>query len=53
MKSFVEGHGGLVRVTSELNHGSRFIAILPLMPPTSTMQVAPPQLPVPEETDRF
>ena len=26
---------GLVRVTSELNHGSRFIAILPVMTPTS------------------
>jgi signal transduction histidine kinase len=53
VKSFVEGHGGLVRVTSELNHGSRFIAILPVMPPTSTMQVAPPQLPQVEESDRF
>ena len=53
VKSFVEGHGGMVRVTSELNHGSKFIAILPLMPPTSTMQVTPPQLPVTEEVDRF
>jgi two-component system sensor histidine kinase BarA len=53
VKSFVEAHGGMVRVTSELNHGSRFIAILPLMPPTQSMQVTPPQLPMAEESDRF
>ncbi|MBS1153048.1 MAG: sensor histidine kinase [Myxococcaceae bacterium] len=53
VKSFVEGHGGLVRVTSELNKGSRFIAILPVIPPTQMANVSPPQLPIPEEPDRF
>jgi len=54
VKSFVEGHGGVVRVTSELNKGSRFTAILPLMPPTLMANVSPPQLPVVEEaSDRF
>ena len=55
VKSFVEGHGGLVRVTSELNKGSRFIAILPVMPPTPMANVSPPQLPIPaeEQADRF
>jgi two-component system, NarL family, sensor histidine kinase BarA len=54
VKSFVEGHGGLVRVTSELNKGSRFVAILPVIPPTQMANVSPPQLPMVEEQgDRF
>ena len=34
MKSFVEGHGGVVRVASEMARGSRFTMILPMMPST-------------------
>ncbi len=51
VKSFVEGHGGQVRVSSEIGRGSRFTAMLPLVPPTRGVQVAPPMMP--EMPDRF
>jgi signal transduction histidine kinase len=52
VKSFVEGHGGVIRVSSEVGRGSRFVMILPSVPPAPrTTQVAPPV--VPPEPDRF
>ncbi len=43
VKSFVGGHGGLVRVSSELGRGSRFSVVLPLEPPQHTgISVRPP-----------
>ncbi|MBL8950621.1 MAG: PocR ligand-binding domain-containing protein [Myxococcaceae bacterium] len=45
VKSFVEGHGGVVRVTSEMGKGSRFSAILPLQPPQPSAYVPPPLAP--------
>jgi len=55
VKSFVEGHGGVVRVTSEMGKGSRFSAILPVTPPQPAAHVPPPMLPVngSEADDRF
>jgi two-component system sensor histidine kinase BarA len=55
VKSFVEGHGGVVRVTSEMGKGSRFSAILPVTPPSPAAQVSPPLPPVnaAEAEDRF
>ncbi len=54
VKSFVEGHGGVVRVTSEMGKGSRFSAILPVTPPTPAAHVVPPLPPVASESeDRF
>ncbi|GMU60409.1 MAG: hypothetical protein AMXMBFR34_21720 [Myxococcaceae bacterium] len=55
VKSFVEGHGGLVRVASEVGHGSRFTLILPVQPSLQTqVSISPPvtalQAPV---DDRF
>lgn len=53
VKSFVEGHGGTMRVQSELGRGSRFTAVLPVAPaPTRSAQVSPPLLPTVAE-DRF
>lgn len=53
VKSFVEAHGGVVRVSSEMGHGSRFTVVLPVMPPVaSSVTVAPPMLP-PAAEDRF
>ncbi len=43
VKSFIGGHGGLVRVSSEVGRGSRFTLVLPTQPPANkTVQVAPP-----------
>jgi len=42
VKSFVEGHGGLVRLASELGHGTRFTMILPAIPAQSQVQITPP-----------
>jgi len=54
VKSFVQGHGGQVRVTSEMGKGSRFVAVLPLVPPSPRFnQVTPPAIMAPVEMDRF
>ncbi len=51
VKSFVEGHGGCVRVSSEVGRGSRFTCILPVTPPLpKSVQIAPPAV---LEPDRF
>jgi len=43
VKSFVEGHGGVVRLASELGHGSRFTLILPVVPSLHPhAQISPP-----------
>ncbi len=55
VKSFVEGHGGVVRVASELNHGSRFTLILPAIPSTQMhVSITPPVTALqPPVDDRF
>ncbi|MHB8875923.1 MAG: ATP-binding protein [Myxococcaceae bacterium] len=54
VKSFVEGHGGQVRVSSEIGRGSRFTAILPVVPPNpQTVQIAAPVAPGSSAADRF
>ncbi|MFL5318871.1 MAG: ATP-binding protein [Myxococcaceae bacterium] len=53
VKSFVEGHGGKVRVSSEVGHGSRFTAVLPVTPPTKVMNTISVPAPLPPEPDRF
>ncbi len=52
VKSFVEGHGGLVRVSSELGKGSRFTLILPASPASSQALITPPVTSV-APPDRF
>jgi signal transduction histidine kinase len=43
VKNFVSGHGGLVRVSSEVGRGSRFTVVLPLQPPQPrTVHLTPP-----------
>jgi signal transduction histidine kinase len=54
VKSFVEGHGGKVRVSSEVGRGSRFTAILPVTPPDPrTTQISPPVNSEGPPLDRF
>ncbi len=55
VKSFVEGHGGLVRVSSEIGRGARFTVVLPVSPGIQPqVQIAPPvtELKAPVD-DRF
>lgn len=43
VKSFVEGHGGVVRVASEMGRGSRFTLILPSIPSAQAqVNITPP-----------
>jgi signal transduction histidine kinase len=50
VKSYVEGHGGRVSVTSELERGSKFVAVMPKTPPQAkTAHIPPPAV----EPDRF
>jgi two-component system sensor histidine kinase BarA len=43
VRSFVTGHGGQVRVSSEMGRGSRFTVVMPLQPPQpKAAQVMPP-----------
>jgi two-component system sensor histidine kinase BarA len=43
VKSFVTGHGGHVRVSSEMGRGSRFAVVLPVEPPVQkSVTVMPP-----------
>jgi signal transduction histidine kinase len=52
VKSYVEGHGGQVRVSSEVGYGSRFVIVLPMTPPQPrTNQIAPPA--VTPDLERF
>lgn len=54
VKSFVEGHGGVVRVSSEAPQGARFTAILPTTPAqTKTTQILPPVALETSGADRF
>jgi signal transduction histidine kinase len=54
VKSFVEGHGGVVRVASEMGHGSRFTLVLPVTPsPQQQVLIAPPVTTVAPSDDRF
>lgn len=42
VKSFIEGHGGLVRLASEIGHGTRFTLIIPVAPSQQQVQITPP-----------
>jgi two-component system, NarL family, sensor histidine kinase BarA len=54
VKSFVEGHGGVVRVASEMGHGSRFTLVLPVTPSKQQqVLIAPPVTSVGPADDRF
>ncbi len=54
VKSFVEGHGGVVRVASEMGHGSRFTLVLPVTPSSQTqVLITPPVTSVSPADDRF
>lgn len=54
VKSFVEGHGGVVRVASELGHGSRFTLVLPVLPSAQQHAlITPPVAALPALDDRF
>ena len=53
VKSFVEGHGGVVRVASELGRGSRFTLVLPVTPSSSQALITPPVTSVTPADDRF
>lgn len=54
VKSFVEGHGGVVRVASQVGHGSRFTLVLPLVPSNQKqVLIAPPVTMVSAADERF
>jgi len=54
VKSFVEGHGGVVRVASELGRGSRFTLVLPVTPGLQAqVLITPPVTSVGPADDRF
>ena len=53
VKSFVEGHGGVVRVASEVGRGSRFTLVLPATPASSQALIPPPVTSVSPPDDRF
>jgi two-component system, NarL family, sensor histidine kinase BarA len=54
VKSFVEGHGGVVRVASEMGRGSRFTLILPVVPSLQPqVQISPPVIALQSADDRF
>lgn len=53
VKSFVEGHGGVVRVASEVGKGSRFTLVLPAVPTSSQALITPPVTSVSPPDDRF
>jgi two-component system, NarL family, sensor histidine kinase BarA len=42
VKSFVEGHGGVIRIASEIGRGSRLTAVLPVNPPDPRGAHIPP-----------
>jgi len=50
VKSFVEGHGGVIRVSSEMGRGSKFTVVMPMAPAPKSVQIMPPPMP---EPDRF
>jgi len=52
VKGFVEGHGGLVRVISDSNQGSRFTLVLPEKPPLEEADIPLP-VTLPAAADRF
>ena len=52
VKSFVEGHGGSVRVSSEVGRGARFTAVLPMRPPAPRAGSLLIEAPV-SDPDRF
>ncbi len=52
VKSFVEGHAGMVRVASDVGHGSRFTLILPCVPAQQQqLQIKPPVTPIAASID--
>ena len=54
VKSYVEGHGGKVRVQSELGQGSRFEVVVPVSPPPPRAVISPPLSEAPPPPpDRF
>ncbi|HEY3586242.1 MAG TPA: ATP-binding protein, partial [Myxococcaceae bacterium] len=54
VKSYVEGHGGKVRVQSDLGQGSRFEVVVPVSPPPPRAVISPPLSEAPPPPpDRF
>ena len=54
VKSFVEGHGGVVRVASEMGKGSRFTLVLPVTPGSQQqVLITPPVTHFGPADDRF